>query len=286
MTTIGTTEQEEDFDHCIMDGYNPFVFAKGFCFIIPRLANFNFLISNMKILALSSSRMGNGGFLEWAVPLVSQFMGNNRFNIAFVPFASVQKNYQEYGDMVQQAFRSLSCSVATVVSIESKPVLENADMIMVGGGNTFKLLHDIYEQDLFEIIQKKVRTGTPYIGWSAGANIAGRTISTTNDMPIIEPKSFASFAFLPFQINPHYINQKIDGHNGETRDQRIEEFVMLNPGIPVVGLPEGTALQLQDFALRFVGEREGVLFQTNANSQTSKKKILSGEDISMLLFDQ
>lgn len=240
----------------------------------------------MKILALSSSRVNSGGFLEWALPLVSQFIGNNQLNIAFVPFASVQKNYKEYGDMVQQAFQSLSCSVETVVSNKSKSVLQNADVIVVGGGNTFKLLHDIYEQDLFETIQNKIRTGATYIGWSAGANIAGRSIGTTNDMPIIQPKSFTSFGFLPFQVNPHYINQKIEDHNGETRDQRIEEFVMLNPGIPVVGLPEGTALQLQDFALRFIGEREGVLFQTNADNQTSKRMLFEGEDLSMLLHNQ
>lgn len=237
----------------------------------------------MKILALSSSRVGGGVFLEKAVPLVIDFIDKKPLNIAFVPFASVQKDYEAYGNMVKQAFESLPYKVDTVIPGTAKSTLQNADVIMIGGGNTFKLLHDIYELDLFDIIVNKVRNGTPYIGWSAGANLTGRSISTTNDMPIIQPRSFISFGFFPFQINPHYVNLIVEGHHGETRDQRIEEFVTLNPGIPVAGLPEGTALRLETGVLQFIGEKEAVLFQAEEGKPMQKKAIVKGEDISYLL---
>lgn len=274
------TTEEEDIDHCIMKveslciSEGIFVFA---CLILLPS------IDNMKVLALSSSRVGGGCFLEKAVPLMVDFIGTRQLNIAFIPFASVQKNYEEYGAMVIQAFASLPYSIQTVMPGNAKSILEHTDVVMVGGGNTFKLLHDIYELDLFEIINNKVESGTPYIGWSAGSNIVGRSIGTTNDMPIIQPKSFTSFGFFPFQINPHYFNQTVEGFHGETRDQRLEEFVALNAGIPVIGLPEGTALQLQGDALHFIGDKEGVLFQGAENGAVNKRMFRDGEDLSLLL---
>lgn len=237
----------------------------------------------MKVLALSSSRVGNGGFLENALPLIQNFLGYESLKIAFIPFASVQTNYDGYGTMVKEAFAPLPYSIQTVLPSNAKSIIESAEVIMVGGGNTFKLLHNIYNYELFDLIQNKVASGTPYIGWSAGANISGRSIGTTNDMPIIQPKSFMSFGFFPFQINPHYINQTVEGHNGETRDQRLEEFVILNPEIPVVGLPEGTALRLDNGLLHFTGDKEGVLFRCELNGLPQKTTIVKGEDLSVLL---
>lgn len=235
----------------------------------------------MKVLAISSSRVGNGGFLENAIHLIEDFIGRHPLKIAFIPFASVQKDYDEYGSMVEKAFASLPYSINTANTSNTKSVIDTADVIMVGGGNTFKLLHDIYTYNLFEVIQNKIAKGTPYIGWSAGANIAGRSICTTNDMPIIQPKSFTSFGFFPFQINPHYINQTMEGHNGETRDQRLEEFVVLNPGIPVVGLPEGTALRLQNHSLHFIGDKDGTVFLCEPGSPPQKKTITSNTPVDM-----
>jgi dipeptidase E len=237
-----------------------------------------------RILALSSSRVGNSGYLEKATPLIKNFLGNHTFNIAFIPFASVDKDYSDYVGMVRKGLKDLPHTINVVEHNNAKSVIETSDVIMVGGGNTFKLLHDMYEGGVLELIQEKVNTGTPYIGWSAGSNITGLTIGTTNDMPIIEPKSFKALALFPFQINPHYINQKVEGFNGETRDQRLEEFMRLNPAKSIIGLPEGTALQLQNGELKFIGECSGVLFQTSEREASIvKRDVMVNEDLSFLL---
>lgn len=236
----------------------------------------------MNVLAFSSSRSGNGGFLEKALPLIQSFLGEHSITIAFIPFASVQKDYDEYGGMVLAALAATLYKVEIVKPGNAKDVIERAGAIMVGGGNTFKLIHDIYALGLLELIQQKVRAGTPYIGWSAGANISGKSICTTNDMPIVQPASFTAFGFLPFQINPHYINIVQEGFNGETRDQRLEEFMRMNPDVTVFGLPEGTALLLREGKLQYIGAEEGVLF-LNKEGVVQKEYIKDNEYVSQLM---
>jgi dipeptidase E len=237
----------------------------------------------MKVLALSSSRVGNGGFLEAALLPIKNFLGDKALSISFIPFASVEKDYEEYAAMVRQAFADLPYTINLVQPGSARETIGRSDVVMVGGGNTFKLLHDIYANDLLKLIREKIKSGGQYIGWSAGANIAGRTISTTNDMPIIQPESFEAFGFFPFQINPHYINQKQENHNGETRDQRIAEFIRLNASIPVVGLPEGTALQLQENILRTIGEHKTVIFNADEQGKIVRREIALNEDLSYLM---
>ncbi|MDP4285861.1 MAG: dipeptidase PepE [Bacteroidota bacterium] len=241
-------------------------------------------MSQKRILALSSSRAGNSGYLETAIPLVKNLLGDKPIVIAFIPFASVDKNYEAYASMVREAFIGLPYIINVASSENAKEVIINCDAIVTGGGNTFKLLHDIYELNLLDIIRDKISAGIPFIGWSAGANILGPTISTTNDMPIIEPKSFNALGLFPFQINPHYFNQKSVGFNGETRDQRLEEFVKMNPGIPVVGLPEGSSLLLEKGVLKFVAPVPGILFTKEENMDTvTRKEIVVETDLSYLL---
>lgn len=237
-----------------------------------------------RILAFSSSRVRNGGYLQAAAPVIKNFLGDKELSIAFIPFALVSNDYEAYDAMVKEGLQQLSCTIESVLPANAKETIEKADVIMVGGGNTFKLLHDIYEYKLLDIIRDKVNKGTPYIGWSAGSNILGPTIGTTNDMPVIEPKSFNALGLFPFQINPHYNNEKPAGHNGETRDQRLQEFVKLNPGLPVVALPEGTALRFENNLLQFVGEMTGFVFSAGtAENDLLKKEISDKDDLSFLL---
>ncbi len=236
-----------------------------------------------KILALSSSRVGNSAILETSISLIDHFLGKENRQIAFIPFASTD-DQENYFFKIKEALKSLSHTIFKVEELNAKTTIQNCDTIMVGGGNTFKLIHDLQTQKLIDLIRDKVDAGAPYIGWSAGSNILSPTISTTNDMPIIEPKSFNALGLFPFQINPHYYAQKIEGFNGETRDQRLEEFLKMNPGIAVVALPEGTALVLENEVLLFDGVEEGFLFQINKHTnEIEKSSIKNGENISFLM---
>lgn len=230
----------------------------------------------MRVLALSSSKVGDGIYLAAAVPMIKSFLAEHPLQIAFVPFAAVDGDYQSYAGKVRDALSALPHTIHVVQPGDAKAVIHDCNAVMIGGGNTFKLLHDIYQYDLFGLIQEKVKEGCPYIGWSAGANLTGKTICTTNDMPIIQPHSFTAFEFLPFQVNPHYYNVVIEGHHGETRDQRLTEFLLLNPNTPVVGLPEGTALQLWDEKLQLIGTQNAVLFTTERRA-INKQTISPGE---------
>ena len=219
-----------------------------------------------KLLLFSSSREGNGAYLETAAPAIEKFLGNAAVDIAFIPFASVNPDHEAYANNVRTALAAFPYIIEMVNYTSARSIIENADVIMVGGGNTFKLLHDMYDQQLMELVKEKVKTGTPYIGWSAGSNLAGATICTSNDMPIINPGSFNALNFLPFQINPHYYNIPIAGFNGETRNQRLAEFLQLNPQQVVVGLPEGTALLMEEGTLKLTGRTNAFIFRWKDNA--------------------
>ena len=240
------------------------------------------MMSQNRILAFSSSRVDNGAYLETAVPIIKELLGDAMLQIAFIPFASVDNDFDTYTAKVKKGLETLPYTLTTVTPNNAAETIAKANAIIVGGGNTFKLLHDIYYLKLLDNIRDSINRGVPYIGWSAGANILGPTIGTTNDMPVIEPKSFNALGLLPFQINPHYNNFKPSGHNGETRDERLEEFIKLNPGVPIVGLPEGTGLRLLNGKLQVIGVLPAVLF-TGDETGMIKKQINVNEDLTFLL---
>ena len=235
----------------------------------------------MKLLLLSSSRAGNSAYLAPALPQIASHL-TGITKLLFVPYAGVSIDYEQYLQLVQTALLPLAITV-TSSHHASDPVqaVQQADAIAIGGGNTFRLLQQLYQHQLIEAIKAKVASGTPYIGWSAGSNVAGLSIRTTNDMPIIEPPSFAALQLLPVQLNPHYLNLTAAGFHGETRDMRLNEFMLLNPATPVIGLPEGTSLLRNGATLTYLGDEDGYLFIGG-----SKTALLPGADLSAFLSGQ
>ena len=138
--------------------------------------------------------------------------------------------------------------------------IERAEAIVVGGGNTFHLLRGLYRAGVDDVIRERVRTGMPYVGWSAGSNVACPTIKTTNDMPIVEPPTLNALGLVPFQINPHYTDARIEGHMGETRDERLTEFTHASPGVRVIGLREGTMLRIEGDEITLLGGKPARIF--------------------------
>ncbi|HYE14766.1 MAG TPA: dipeptidase PepE, partial [Pyrinomonadaceae bacterium] len=183
---------------------------------------------------------------EFFLAAVKDFLGAGVRRVAFVPYASVVKSYDDYAARVRSRFGGLGYEVEPVHEDENPAaVVRRADAVAVGGGNTFHLLKLMYETGVLEAVRERASGGLPYVGWSAGSNVACPTVRTTNDMPIVEPPSLDALALVPFQINPHYTDATIENHHGETRDERLGEFTHANPGVRVVGLREGTMLRVE-----------------------------------------
>lgn len=190
--------------------------------------------------------MPGGPNLGWPREHITEFLGERK-RVAFVPFAAVSYPMDEYARITQGAFAEMGHELFSLHAETDKvKALANADVIAVGGGNSFQLLRTLYSTELLRAIRVKVLGGTPYIGWSAGSNVACPSIMTTNDMPITEVPTLRAMGLVPFQINPHYTERKLEGHGGESRDQRIAEFLALNQRSTVVGLREGALLNVND----------------------------------------
>lgn len=213
----------------------------------------------MQLLMLSSSREGDSGYLEHAIPFINQHLGDIQ-ELVFIPFAGVTVDWNEYTQLVQDTLPHIKVTGIHQYG-SAKNALEQAQAIAVGGGNTFNLLNELYQQELLELIKTRVSHGVPYIGWSAGSNICGNSIRTTNDMPIVEPPSFNALNLVPFQLNPHYSDYHPPGFNGETRAQRLAEFMAVNPQMPVLAIREGSALLRQGNKLTLIGDKDGVVFK-------------------------
>jgi dipeptidase E len=214
-----------------------------------------------RLLLLSNSKNAGQGYLEHAEAEIKDFLGAQVRKVLFIPFAAVRYSFDEFAESVGERFQQMGFELTSVHTADD-PVraVRDAEAIVVGGGNTFHLLRSLYRHDLLEPIRARVNAGAPYIGWSAGSNIACPTIKTTNDMPIIEPPGLQALGLVPFQINPHYLDAHPEGHQGETREERLLEFLELNPGIYVAGLREGRMLRIEGGNIRLIGSNSVRIF--------------------------
>lgn len=215
-----------------------------------------------RLLLLSNSRNAGQGYLEHALDTLRDFLGAAPKRVLFVPYAGVRLSYDDYADTVRARFEAAGYALDAIHDAgDPAQAVDEAEAIAVGGGNTFHLLRELAERGLLPRIRARVNEGAPYVGWSAGSNLACPTICTTNDMPIVEPPSFEALGLVPFQINPHYTDAHPPGHQGETRTERLQEFCLANPEMPVVGLPEGTMLRVEGDRLTLLGEQSACLFR-------------------------
>ena len=197
----------------------------------------------MNLLLLSNSTLPGHPYLEWPRRLIKKAL-KDVDTALFIPYAAVSFSYDEYTKMVGTALEEFVQVKSIHEASDPVQAVNEAQAILVGGGNTFHLLTQLYRFNLIDPIRQKAEEGIPYIGWSAGSNVACPSIKTTNDMPIIEPPSFDGLNLLSIQINPHYTERTIAGHGGESRLQRLQEYAAINE-IPVLCLPEGCALKIE-----------------------------------------
>ena len=238
------------------------------------------------LLLLSNSRVYGRGYLEHAMGAIEEFL-NGRKTVHFAPYAL--KDHDGYVTVVQDALKPLGVTVVGLQATgEPKQAVEQAEVLFVGGGNSFRLLKSIRRLGLIEPVRRRVAAGKlSYLGSSAGTNQACPTIRTTNDMPIVQPDSLESFGLIPFQINPHYLDPDPQTtHMGETRMERIAQFLEEND-VAVLGMREGSWLRRRDAELRLHGETGAMLFRRGMAPQPYE----GGADLSFLLelparFDQ
>jgi len=214
-----------------------------------------------RLLLLSNSKNVGQGYLEHAEPHLKAFLGPAVKTVLFVPYAAVRLSFDEFTEMVAKRLGEMGYGVEPIHRARSpKAAVRKAGALVVGGGNTFQLLQTLHGKGLVEAIRARVRAGAPYVGWSAGANVACPTMKTTNDMPIVEPASLRATGLVRFQINPHYLDVHPEGHGGETREERLLEFIAANPRIFVVGLREGSILRVEDGRIALLGEKSARIF--------------------------
>ena len=240
-------------------------------------------MATQRLLLLSNSRNPRGGWLDHAEPLIREFIGpspvgKGRKSLLFLPFAAVTISYDAYATMAQKRFAQMGYSL-TGAHKTTPASIRQFDAIVVGGGNTWHLLAEARTRGWLAPLRARVRAGVPYVGWSAGANFACPTIRTTNDMPVIDPHGFDALGLVPFQLNPHYTEKTIKGQGGESRDDRIVEFVKVNPKVAVLGLREGSLLKVEGARAKLLLGPGARLFRHGCKA----RDLRAGADVSTLL---
>lgn len=211
-----------------------------------------------QLLLISNSTNPGEPYLDWTKKDIEDFLKQrNVSKVLFIPYAGVTVTYDDYTTKVADVFKTFGVEV---VSIHNCPdpvrAVKEASCVAVGGGSTFHLVHELHRLNIMPVLRERVLEGMPYMGWSAGSNTACPTMKTTNDMPIIEPASFNCLNVIPFQINPHYLDAHPAGHGGETREDRLKEFMQINQDMTIVGLREATSLLVQDDTIQLIGRNK------------------------------
>lgn len=232
-----------------------------------------------RLLLISNSTTAGEPYLKYPIGNIAQFLQGVK-EVAFVPYAAVTFSYDAYEAKVQERFDEIGIKVRSIHrDADPAATIRQAEAICVGGGNTFALLKKMHEQGVVEAIRERVEAGVPYVGWSAGSNVCCPTICTTNDMPIVQPASFGAVSAVKFQINPHYLDTHPEGHAGETREQRILEYIEANDGMWVAGLREGCMLLVESGRMELIGARPMRMFRKG----TETFEVNPGDDLSFLL---
>lgn len=240
------------------------------------------------LLLISNSTNAGEEYLGWPRPYILNFL--RKFSVRsvlFVPYAGVNlsneglaQSYDAYEARVKGVFAEMGVELVSVHrSTDPKLAAKKAECIVVGGGNTFHLVKMMHETGIMHVIREQVKLGIPYVGWSAGANVACPTMKTTNDMPIAEPSSFNCLDLIPFQINPHYLDANPQGHAGETREQRIMEFLAVNRDVKVAGLREGCLFWIEGESIELKGNKSLRVFSFGKPAFEVKE----GDDLDFLL---
>jgi len=231
-----------------------------------------------KLLLISSSQVSGRGYMDHCLPEIISLLGPELKNVLFIPYA--KKDRDAYAGKITDRFRKAGLTVSSIHRVE-KPVqaIEQAEAVFIGGGNTFLLLAELYRHELLDPIRVRVQEGMPYFGSSAGSNVAGLSIKTTNDMPIIYPPSFEALGLVSFTINPHYTDPLPEGAQaGETREQRIREFHEWNDNA-VVALREKAMLLIEKGTARVKGEDGAMVFRKDSQAE----KFFPGDRMDFLL---
>ena len=215
--------------------------------------------NSKRVLLISNSTLYGSGYLDHAEAEIRDFLGTTR-EVLFIPYALYDRD--AYAGSVRNRFGKMGFGLQSIhPATDAKLAVNDAAAIFIGGGNTFRLLKALYDADVLPVIQKRAAEGMPYIGSSAGSNVAGPTIKTTNDMPIVQPPSFAALNLVPFQVNPHFQDPDPDStHMGETREERILQFLEENDNT-VVGLREGSMVRAESGSYVLKGSSGARIFR-------------------------
>lgn len=233
----------------------------------------------MNLLLISNSTNAGEAYLKYPIQEIAKTL-EGIDEVVFIPYAAVTFSYDEYEAKVQDRLNEIGVKVRSIHhAINKRNFIRHAKAIMIGGGNTFALLKKMQEEDLLDMIFHRVKAGVPYVGWSAGSNVTCPTICTTNDMPIVQPESFRAIGLVSFQINPHYLDANPEGHAGETREQRIKEYLEANRSRYVVGLREGCMLRINDNGIELIGSRSMRVFKKGMETF----EVQPGENIDFLI---